>query len=133
MLYTICLLLFVSGAAWAWAQRLDHLGEASDALRRWKPFFLKLHGYSAVGFVLLLGGILSGHVRRAWHAHKNRLNGAFFLSVVGVLTATGYTLYYLGNETLRNAASNVHLWLGLASPILLCWHIWSGQKSTGGK
>ncbi len=133
LLYFVCLLLFVSGASWAWAQRLDYLGEASEALRSWKHFFLKVHGYSAAGFVLLLGGIISGHVRRSWHAHKNRLNGAFFLTSVAVLTITGYMLYYVGGETLRDVVSQTHLWLGLASPFILFWHIWSGRKSTGRK
>lgn len=133
LLYTVCLLLFASGASWAWAQRLDYLGEASDALRDWKPFFLKVHGYSAAGFVLLLGGIISGHVRRAWHAQKNRLNGGFFLTTVSILTITGYMLYYVSGETLREVASKIHLWLGLASPVLLGWHIWAGQRSTNGE
>lgn len=132
-LHVICLLLFASGTAWAWIHRLDSLGEAGEALRDWKPWFLKVHGFAAVGFVLLLGTLLSGHVRRSWHAHKNRINGASFLTAVSVLTLTGYMLYYLGDETWRNAASQIHLWLGLASPVLLIWHIWAGQKSTSGK
>jgi hypothetical protein len=61
---------------------------------------------------------------------KNRGNGGFFLVAVSALTLSGYALYYLGDEAWRNAFSNFHLWLGLAAPSLLVWHIWSGRKAT---
>ena len=91
---------------------------------------MKAHGFAALGFVLLLGTLLPGHVRRAWHARKNRANGAFFLTAISLLTFSGYTLYYLGDETWRNAVSQFHLWLGLASPLLLFWHIRHGRRAT---
>ena len=131
-LYSASVLLLISGAAWAWADRLDPSAPAQESVRPLKPWLLRIHGLSAMGFVLVLGSLLPGHVRRAWHAHKNRTNGAFFLTAVGVLTLTGYGLYYLGDENWRDATSQVHLWLGLASPVLLYWHIRSGRKATGG-
>ena len=128
--YCASLLLFLSGAAWAWAHYLDESGPTSGWPREWKPLLLKIHGFSAMAFVLLLGTLLPGHVRRAWHARKNRNNGAFFLSVVGLLTLSGYALYYLGDETWRNATTQFHLWLGLVAPVLLLWHIRAGRKAT---
>jgi len=132
-LYAASLALLLSGAAWAWVHGLDDAGQAGDTLRRLKVWLLKAHGYAAVGFVLLLGTLLSGHVRRAWHARKNRANGAFFLTVISLLTISGYTLYYLGDEEWRSATSQFHLWLGLAAPVLLFWHIRSGRRATGAK
>ena len=128
-LYIVSLVLFVSGAAWAWVHRLDEAGRAGDTWRDLKPWLLKVHGFAAMGFVLLLGTLLAGHVRRAWHARKNRANGAFFLTAVGLLTLSGYALYYLGDETWRNATSQFHLWLGFAAPVLLVWHIRSGRRA----
>jgi hypothetical protein len=130
-LYSASLLLFVSGTAWAWANHLDETAPAGAALRELKPWLLKVHGFSAMAFVLLLGTLLPGHVRRAWHARKNRGNGAFFLSVTSLLTLSGYALYYLGDERWRDATSQLHLWLGVAAPILLFWHIRSGRRATG--
>jgi hypothetical protein len=80
-------------------------------------------------FVLWLGTLLVSHVNHAWHARKNRPNGAFFLAAVGLLTLSGYALYYLGNENLRAADGQLHLWLGVAAPALLLWHIWSGRNA----
>ena len=128
-LYSASLLLFVSGAAWAWANHLDEAARAGAALRDLKPWLLKVHGLSAMAFVLLLGTLLPGHVRRAWHANKNRNNGECFLTAVSLLTLSGYLLYYLGDEAWRNATSQFHLWLGIAAPALLVWHIRAGRKA----
>ena len=130
MLYAVSLVLFASGAAWGWVHRLDEGGRAGETLRDFKPWLLKVHGFAAVGFVLLLGTLLPNHARRAWHARKNRANGAFFLTAVSLLTLSGYALYYLGDETWRNATSQFHLWLGLAAPVLLFWHIRAGRQAT---
>ena len=129
-LYCASLLLFVSGVAWAWANHLDETAQVGESVRQWKPWLLKIHGFSALAFVLLLGTLLPGHVRRAWHARKNRGNGAFFLTSVSLLTLSGYALYYIGGEELRNAVSQFHLWLGVVAPVLLVWHIWSGRRAT---
>lgn len=129
-LYCVSLLLFITGAAWAWA---DHLHEAREAGGRWdafRPTLLKVHGFGAVAFVLLVGTLLPGHVRRAWLARKNRGNGAFFLTVIALLTLSGYALYYLGDETWRKATNLFHLWLGLVAPALLFWHSRAGRNAT---
>jgi hypothetical protein len=130
-LYSVSLALLLSGTVWAWLHRLEDAGLAGNSLRELKPWLLKAHGYAAVGFVLLLGTLLPGHVRRSWHAHKNRGSGAIFLGVVSLLTLSGYMLYYLGDEAWRHATSQFHLWGGLASPFLLFWHVRSGRRATG--
>lgn len=126
-LFTAGGLLLVSGAAWAWVQHIDEAGRAGEALRDFKPWLLKVHGLSAMGFVLILGTLLVGHVRAAWRARTNLANGAFFFVSVSLLTLSGYLLYYIGGEELRSAVSRFHLWLGLAAPILLAWHLRRGK------
>jgi hypothetical protein len=130
ILYAACLALFISGAAWAWLQHLDEAGQAGDELARLKQPLIAIHGFSALAFVLLLGTLLVGHVRRAWHARKNRKNGVFFLAAIGLLTLSGYALYYIGDERWRAWTSNAHLWLGVLAPALLILHIWHGRRST---
>jgi hypothetical protein len=132
ILYVVCLILLLSGASWAWVHRLDNAGRMSPTLREIKPWLIKIHGWAALGFAVLLGSLIPVHIRHSWHAGKNRKSGVFFLTAVGLLTLSGYALYYLGEETLRNGTSQFHLWLGLAAPVLLFWHIRSGRKSTIG-
>jgi hypothetical protein len=73
--------------------------------------------------------LLSGHVRFAWRADRNRANGSIFLSAFAVLTITGYGLYYAGSERLRAWTSWLHLVVGLALPILLLIHIFLGKRT----
>jgi hypothetical protein len=129
-LYFIGGLLFITGAAWVRLHQMDVHGQASEGLRTLKRWLMETHGLAAVGFVLLLGTLLPGHVRRGWRARRNRANGVFFLTAMAFLTLSGYLLYYLGDESWRQAASRFHLWLGLAAPFLLFWHIRSGRKAT---
>ncbi len=129
-IFLAVLMLFLSGLAWAWLHRLDEAGDIRSPWRDLKPGLMTVHGLVAAVFVLLLGTLLPVHVRHSWHARRNRANGAFFLSTVVFLTATGYLLYYLGNEKLRALCSDIHLWLGAALPLLLLWHIWSGRRAT---
>jgi hypothetical protein len=132
-LYAVSLILLLSGAVWAWFHHLDEAGKASPALREANPWLMKVHGWAALGFAVLLGSLIPVHIRHSWHARKNRKNGVFFVIAISLLTLSGYALYYLGDETLRNAASQFHLWLGLVAPLLLIWHIWLGRKATGGR
>jgi magnesium-transporting ATPase (P-type) len=129
-LYAVSLTLFLSGVCWAWIHHLDEAGRAGEDLVKLKQPLIAVHGFSAMAFVLLLGTLLAGHVRRAWHARKNWKNGVFFLAAISLLTLSGYALYYLGDENWRNAAGHFHLWLGVMAPAFLVLHIWLGRCST---
>lgn len=82
--------------------------------------------------LVLLGSLLTLHVRRAWLAGRNRRSGTLLLALNAVLALSGYALYYSGGETLRALASNVHLALGLALPVLLVAHIALGRRTRPG-
>ena len=130
MLYAVSLTLLLSGVSWAWIQHLDQAGKVSDTVRRWKTGLIAVHGWSAMLFVLLFGTLLAGHARRAWHARKNRKNGGLLVTVVSLLTLSGYALYYTADESRRTLISCFHLWLGIAAPICLIWHIRTGRQAT---
>jgi hypothetical protein len=94
-----------------------------------KAWAMKIHGAAAMAILVLLGMLITGHVRFAWRAHRNRVNGSLFLGAFGVLTVTGYGLYYAGGERLRAWMSWIHLGVGLALPLLLILHIWLGKRT----
>ena len=81
-----------------------------------------------------------GHPRASRHAAADsrpaRLAGppkpkecGGLLTAFGILTLTGYGLYYAGGEKLRAWTSLIHLWLGLALPIIIALHVWLGHRS----
>ena len=126
-LYAVVALLFLSGVAWTyWSYLAISPGDFETSAKTWA---MKIHGASAMAILVLIGMLLSGHVRFAWHASRNRANGSVFLSAFAVLTITGYGLYYAGGERLRAWTSWIHLAVGLALPILLLIHIFLGRRT----
>jgi hypothetical protein len=127
LLYFVLALLFFSGVVWAYFNYFATL--PNDWQSSSKSFAMKIHGAAAMAILVLIGTLLNGHVKFAWRAKRNRLNGAFFIGVVAVLTLTGYGLYYGGGETLRAWTSWTHLLAGLALPILLLIHVLLGRRT----
>ena len=126
-LYAVLALLFLSGVTWAY---WNYLGvSAGDFEISAKAWAMKIHGAAAMAILVLIGMLLSAHVRFAWRARRNRANGSVFLSAFAVLTITGYGLYYAGGERLRAWTSWIHLVVGLALPVLLLIHIFLGRRT----
>jgi hypothetical protein len=127
LLYGVVALLFFTGAAWAYWNHLVSLpADFEIAAKAWA---MKIHGAAAMAILVLIGMLLTGHVRFAWRAHRNRGNGSLFLGAFGILTITGYGLYYAGSENLRAWISWIHLAVGLALPLFLIVHIWLGKRT----
>ena len=127
LLYGVLALLFFSGAAWAyWNDLVSSPGDFEMSAKAWA---MKIHGGAAMAILVLVGMLLTGHVRSAWRARRNRCNGVLFLGAFGLLTVTGYVLYYASGENLRAWTSWIHLAVGLALPLLLVLHIWLGKRT----
>jgi uncharacterized membrane protein YbjE (DUF340 family) len=126
LLYAVLVLLFLSGVAWAYWNYLASAGDFETSAKSWA---MKIHGAAAMAVLVLIGMLLSAHVRFAWRAGRNRANGSVFLSAFAVLIITGYGLYYAGGERVRAWTSWVHLAVGLALPILLLMHIFLGRRT----
>ena len=127
LLYGVLALLFFSGAAWAYWD--DLVPSPGDFEVRAKAWSMKIHGAAAMAILVLLGMLLTRHVRFAWHGRRNRGNGSLFLGTFALLTITGYGLYYAGDETLRAWTSWIHLAVGLGLPLFLIFHIWLGKRT----
>lgn len=127
LLYGVLALLFLSGVTWAYWNYLVSLpGDFEMTAKTWA---MKIHGAAAMVILVLVGMLLTGHVPFAWRARRNRSNGSVFLGAFGVLTVTGYGLYYAGGEKMRAWSSWIHLAVGLALPLLLILHVWLGKRT----
>jgi hypothetical protein len=126
-LYAVLALLFLTGVAWAyWNDLVPSPGDFEMSAKAWA---MKIHGAAAMAILVFVGMLLTSHVRFAWRARRNRGNGSLFLSAFGILTITGYGLYYAGGENLRAWSSWIHLGVGLALPFLIIVHIWRGKRT----
>ena len=125
----LSLALFASGAAWLLAHFLfataDEFGVRQDVSG---PWWLRLHGAAAMGFLVSVGTLLPVHVRRAWALKRNRASGATVLAVATLLAASGYALYYAGSEELRPWISAPHWLLGLVAAPALAAHVVLGHR-----
>lgn len=129
-LYLITFAVFASGVAWwlldRFAVQADEFGGLMKSPA--EPWMLKIHGAAAMLILVVLGTLLPIHVKRSWQAKQNLLTGVGLLGFFGILTLTGYGLYYASEENVRALTSNVHLWVGFALPAVLVWHVWRGHS-----
>jgi hypothetical protein len=132
-LFSAMALLYVTGAGWGWFHYLTKSPDEFGGRLPVESWSLKIHGAAAMIILVLLGTLIPGHVRFAWHARRNRVNGAGLMAFLGFLIVSGYGLYYFGDERLRAWASVSHLWIGLALPAILVFHIWRGRLSAAQK
>ena len=122
--------LFTTGALWLlfhyFVRTHGQFGETAHPLEVW---WLRLHGGCAMLVLVVVGSLLPVHVRRGWHLRKNLLAGWMLGLLALMLIASGYALYYIGNETTRPWISAFHWALGLGAPLVLTWHVWRGRRA----
>lgn len=128
-LYLSSVLLLISGGGWLAAHYFLH-GPADfpGAPHPSEPWWLRLHGAAAMGFLMAFGALLLQHVRSGWRQHVNRPTGIVMLAVVGTLILTAYGLYYFGDDRVRAFVSLAHWTIGLAAAAALPVHVIVGQR-----
>ena len=117
LLYCSSAVLLLTGIYWA----VLHYGGLPPYLS--EAFLMKVHGAAAMALLVAIGSVLPAHVPTGWATKHSRTSGTMILAGCGLLTLTGYVLYYAGNETVREAASYVHLALGLVVPLFFGAHL----------
>ena len=129
-LYGTSSTLLISGVVWVVLHRvsLAHEGVMTSWSARLEPWLLTLHGAAAMAFLVVLGALLPTHIIKGMATRKNLLSGLVLLGVIGLLTITGYALYYLGSDTARSVASLLHTWVGVSAPAFLLWHLLDHEK-----
>ncbi|MFO1462012.1 MAG: hypothetical protein U1G08_21730 [Verrucomicrobiota bacterium] len=122
-------LLFTSGFVWWWAdESMEEAGKAIAWAEAAKPWLLRIHGAAVMAFLVVLGTLLVVHVRRAWPSGVNRRSGMLVGLWIAVQILTGYGLYYLGGDALRDRAGQIHISAGLLSPVVVAGHVLWGRR-----
>src|SRR5450432_1598459 len=80
VVYGVLLVLFLSGVVWACFQYLAGTDPAS--FQSFKSLSLKIHGAASMATLVVIGSLLTAHVRFAWRANRNRINGVFFIATL---------------------------------------------------
>jgi hypothetical protein len=118
-------LLFHHGWHHGWPRSSD-LGIGPHPL---EPWWLALHGAFAVAAIWVAGWLWGAHLARAWGRGRRRWSGGLTVGVLLWLIASGYLLYYLGDERLRLGTAVLHWSVGLASPIAVLLHVpWRARR-----
>jgi hypothetical protein len=129
--YSATAALAVSGLLWlVYHFFLAEPGEFGGQIHPLEPWLLRFHGAAAMAGLIVYGSLLPIHVRRAWTLRRNILLGIGLITIMLLLTVTGYLLYYAGGEQSRAVISALHWIVGLVVPALLIWHVISGRRQT---
>lgn len=120
--------LWLSGVAWLVFHHFlrvpGEFGELPHPLESW---WLRLHGAAAFAALWLLGVLWPTHLLPAWRSRR-RASGIVLAAFLAVLVASGWLLYYGGEET-RGAVSLLHWIGGLALALPLLWHALRGRSA----
>ncbi|CAJ0866539.1 hypothetical protein [Ralstonia flatus] len=125
MVYGVFAVLFVTGLAWL---ALHFLDEGSDTGTLALAWSMKLHGAAAMMSLYLFGMLWGPHIRNAWVRRRNRTAGAMLGSLTIALVLTGYALYYVNGELMRQSAEVLHWSAGMVVCIALWIHIAIGRR-----
>jgi hypothetical protein len=115
--------LWLTGAAWLLLHYFGRVqGQFGPQANPLEPWLLRLHGLTMIAALLGVGSLLVVHIRKGWNYRTQRVLGVVLSSAVGLLILSGYLLYYVGDEDLRNWVSIVHWAIGLGAPIAFILH-----------
>ncbi|HEY8010861.1 MAG TPA: hypothetical protein VIE67_07650 [Rudaea sp.] len=106
---------WLSGILWLvfhyFLMRRGEFGAEPHPLEAW---WLRLHGAAAFASLWLGGLVWAVHVRSGLARPKRRISGMLLIALFVVLAASGYLLYYAGDDALRDAVRLVHWLIGVA-------------------
>ncbi len=123
-LYVAVGAVWLTGLGWL---LLRWFGGGTDAFgpvrHPWEPAVLKVHGAVAMAFMVVFGTLIPVHMKRSWALKRNRLSGVLLAGLCVFLIASGWGLYYLGEDGGRELVARLHWVLGLTLPAGICAHI----------
>jgi len=129
-LYAVFAATFATGILWLifhyFMTRPGEFGPEPHPLEQW---WLRLHGACAFAMLWFAGLVWGTHARPALLQPRWRSSGLTIVSVIALLAATGYLLYYAGDDAWRDAARLLHWIAGLALAVPLLIHVVGVRRS----
>ena len=122
--------LWLSGCGWLllhfYGQKQGEFGPEMNPI---EPWMMKAHGLFLIPALLTIGGMFVAHIPKGWTHQRQRIAGIALCAVLAVLIMSGYMLYYVGDEDLRNWTSVAHWAIGLILPVVFLWHYLNGLRA----
>jgi hypothetical protein len=116
-------ILWLTGAAWVLLHYFGEIqGEFGPETNPAQPWLLRIHGLVLIPAILVLGSLLVVHIPKGWNDKGQRIVGIMLTALFGILVISGYMLYYVGDDGLRNWSSLFHWMVGIVAPAIFLWH-----------
>jgi hypothetical protein len=93
-----------------------------------QSLLMKVHGAAAMVVAMVFGSLWLDHVPAGWAQNTKRPSGVILIGVIGFLMLTGWGLYYVGNEALRNWVGLLHWVVGLSIPLIIILHVRAARQ-----
>ncbi len=124
--------LWSTGAAWLVLRYgFQQSGEFGTTPHPLQPWALRAHALFAFA-TLWLGGLLwVVHVAPNWRRGHRRPSGILSVAALLLLVASGYLLYYVGDERWHLSVSTLHWVLGLAAIVPFLVHLVRARRHRG--
>lgn len=122
--------LWLSGCGWLLLHYYGQKqGEFRPEMNPVEPWMMKAHGLFLIPALLGIGGMFIAHIPKGWAHRHQRIAGVALCVVLAALIASGYMLYYVGDEDLRAWTSLAHWTIGLGLPVVFLWHYLNGLRA----
>jgi hypothetical protein len=123
IIYSLTTALWLSGCLWLyldqWARHRDAFGGERSP---WQSTMLTTHSVLAIAAMYLLGWVTARHIAYWWSLDRRRGSGSLLSGVFGLLTISGFALFFLSDDRWQRYTAIAHDVLGVAVAILLIQH-----------
>jgi hypothetical protein len=127
--YVIVGALWISGCAWLYLDQFAaQRGPFGNTPHPLQPALLLIHGVTAIASLYLFGWISARHVLRWWAGKLRRLSGGALASIMALLTATGFALFFVSSDAWQRSAAGVHDVLGIGVTLFAIQHWFFGRN-----
>lgn len=122
-IYLIGIAVWVSGVLyWTFDKYMLQRSDAGISENPLQVWWLRLHAGTATAAVWLFGYMCAIHVQRNWRGGVRRNSGTLFVTVLALLTLTGYLIYYVEADRPLALLSQLHWAVGLFAPLGFLLH-----------